>query len=226
MPARNPAKIGDRFGSWTIVGYDPTGPNGCRWISTCDCGQTTALRNVHGMRKHPTCQRCQPMRKRAGLEGQTFGSLTVLRRLRMTRSGALWLCECECGNEVEKITSTLCSGANVGCKACEPTRRALVHVTHGGALGGCSRLYNIWKGMLQRCRDTENPHYGAKGITVCRQWQDFSTFRAWAMDNGYAPTLSIDRMDPTLGYWPANCEWVTRAENSRRVFDPKIKRAA
>lgn len=91
---------------------------------------------------------------------------------------------------------------------------------------GKTRLYNIWKGMTKRCRDTTNPNYGAKGIRVCDEWLDFKPFRRWAHDNGYANGLSIDRMNPNKGYYPGNCEWVTRSENSRRVHDPKIKEAA
>jgi hypothetical protein len=33
---------------------------------------------------------------------------------------------------------------------------------------------------------------------------------------------SIDRLNPQKGYSPKNCEWVTRSENSRRVFAPKV----
>jgi hypothetical protein len=35
-----------------------------------------------------------------------------------------------------------------------------------------------------------------------------------------APTaqrLSIDRIDPAGDYSPANCQWLTRSENSKRV---------
>ena len=78
-----------------------------------------------------------------------------------------------------------------------------------------------WRGMLQRCRGTSGPAhkrlYKDQGITVCDEWLDFAVFRDWAMAHGYREGLTIDRINPSLGYCPENCEWVTASENSRRV---------
>lgn len=40
-------------------------------------------------------------------------------------------------------------------------------------------------------------------------------FRAWALANGYASNLTIDRRDNDRGYEPGNCRWVTFRENNR-----------
>ena len=40
-------------------------------------------------------------------------------------------------------------------------------------------------------------------------------FRAWALANGYAEDLTIDRIDNDRGYDPGNCRWVTLLENNR-----------
>lgn len=82
------------------------------------------------------------------------------------------------------------------------------------------QLYRIWSGIRKRCRDPNDKgyiHYGAKGIDRCREWDDPAVFIGWAKDNGYEPGLTLDRLDPTKGYEPGNCEWVTRAENTRRM---------
>ena len=77
------------------------------------------------------------------------------------------------------------------------------------------RLHNIWCSMRQRC---EKPNcsgyrkYGAKGIRVCDEWQQFESFMAWSLSNGYNDTLSIDRIDPLGNYEPSNCRWVTQKE--------------
>lgn len=76
-----------------------------------------------------------------------------------------------------------------------------------------TRLHNIWLGMRQRC---EKPNcsgywkYGAKGIKVCDEWQNFETFRDWAFANGYSESLTIDRIDSLGNYTPENCRWVTQ----------------
>ena len=34
---------------------------------------------------------------------------------------------------------------------------------------------------------------------------------------GYADDLTIDRIKNDLGYEPANCQWLTKSENSKKV---------
>ena len=84
-----------------------------------------------------------------------------------------------------------------------------------------SRLYRTWESMKARCcRKTSGPYkrYGGRGITVCDEWKSsFIIFRNWALANGYAEGLSLDRIDPSGNYEPSNCRWVTMKvqENNR-----------
>ncbi len=85
--------------------------------------------------------------------------------------------------------------------------------------GKGTRLYRIWTGMKDRClnpRSKYRSNYGGRGITVCSAWaDDFSVFKAWAIENGYADSLEIDRTNVNGDYCPENCRWITRIENSR-----------
>lgn len=85
------------------------------------------------------------------------------------------------------------------------------------------RLRSIWHNMRQRCgnpRDKGFQWYGARGIAVCPEWlQDFRAFEAWALSNGYAHGLSIDRRDNSAGYMPTNCRWTTIKEQERNRRD-------
>ncbi len=77
-----------------------------------------------------------------------------------------------------------------------------------------TRLYTIWEAMKQRCFNPNHPKfvdYGQRGITVCKPWLTYSTFKTWALSNGYDDTLTIDRINNDKGYYPSNCRFTTKA---------------
>lgn len=89
----------------------------------------------------------------------------------------------------------------------------------GGAEMKNKRLYNIWKKMRARCRG-DKPCYAH--VTVCDEWDDYKLFESWALGNGYADDLSIDRIDNNLGYQPGNCRWVSLRDQARNRRVNKI----
>ena len=94
---------------------------------------------------------------------------------------------------------------------------------HGDAITGeRARLYDIWRGIRQRC---DNPKasgyldYGGRGIKVCLDWYDYLIFREWAISLGYTENLSIERRNVDKNYTPENCYWAdvtTQACNKRK----------
>lgn len=77
--------------------------------------------------------------------------------------------------------------------------------------------YGIWQGMWTRCRNPKRKdycHYGARGVTVCDRWRSFDSFLA-DMGPRPSPGHSIDRIDNSIGYEPANCRWATTTEQTR-----------
>jgi|ERR1035441_2213243 hypothetical protein len=80
------------------------------------------------------------------------------------------------------------------------------------------RLHLVWRHMINRCTNEDCPQwkdYGGRGITVCPEWFEFSSFANWALVNGSKHGLCLDRIDNDLGYTPGNCHFVTYSANNR-----------
>ena len=74
-------------------------------------------------------------------------------------------------------------------------------------------LYNVWLTMKQRCYNPRDKHYkwyGSKGVKVCSEWlNNAEAFVEWALNNGYKPGLTLDRIDSNGDYTPSNCRFIT-----------------
>ena len=95
-----------------------------------------------------------------------------------------------------------------------------MRITHGETRnkhGQATRLYGVWKNMKTRCYNKNSLSYiwyGARGIGICKEWDDYSTFAKWARSHGYKQGLQIDRKRNNENYSPSNCRFVTPLINS------------
>lgn len=157
--------------------------------------------------------------------GERFGRLIIVEekepKLYKPRTYArIFLCKCDCGNMVVASYTNLKAG-NVRSCGCLKKDCGKGILSNESQNQDKLRLHMIWKSMKNRCSANSGKHYKnykLRGISVCEEWKnDFNTFYEWAINNGYYPTLSIDRIDGTKGYSPDNCRWATAKMQANNI---------
>lgn len=209
---------GQRFGRLIVERLDGRLNRSAAWSCRCDCGATLRVRSqallTSNTRSCGCLRRSQLEASRNNLAGRRFGRLTVIEQT--GSSPPRWSCRCDCGVTIATRAGYLRSGDTSSCGCLR--RETTGHAARGRARHGMTdtRAYQVWHGMINRCRRENDPRcaaYGGRGITVCERWQMFENFLA---DMGEPPLgLSIDRIDVNGHYEPSNCRWATPAQQAR-----------
>jgi hypothetical protein len=142
-----------------------------------------------------------------------IGRLTIIDQEIRISSGKkrIWVkCECDCGNIVWRRTDYLLGYDNKLESSCGCSLKKYKYKNR--------ILFAVWLAMKRRCNTAnENSYdyraYKGRGISVCKEWEDFDVFYEWSINNGYAKGLQIDRKNNDGNYEPSNCRWITRQEN-------------
>jgi hypothetical protein len=126
---------------------------------------------------------------------------------------------CECGNVRVVGVATVIAGTSLSCGCLCLEINDAIKTKHGHSrVANRSPEYEIWTTMKQRCENPnmhKYPSYGGRGITVCKEWQDFSVFLA---DMGPRPEgCSVERIDNSKGYGKDNCRWASRKDQQRNL---------
>lgn len=158
------------------------------------------------------------------LTGQKFGKLTAVRFSHVdSHWKRCWECFCDCGNHRIIPVGQLRSGRTRSC-GCLQKESVTKH-------GLCRRgirhpLYQKLMDMKGRCLNPKHksyPHYGGRGITICKEWiMDHKAFYAWAIKSGFKEGCDIDRIDNNKGYSPENCRFVSHYVNCNNRRSGKL----
>jgi hypothetical protein len=157
------------------------------------------------------------------IKGQQFNHWTIIQRTDNNKHGkTVWVCRCNCGAVRAVVGSDLVNGYNKSCGCLMRKINKELHTTHGMRR---SPEYNSWVAMKTRCLNvnrTDYKNYGGRGITICTEW--IESFEKFFKDMGERPkNKSLERIDNSKGYFPANCKWATREEQAINTRDRKRK---
>lgn len=158
------------------------------------------------------------------LIGQRFGRWVVLERAENKSGRTCWLCQCDCGKIKEVFGCHINSGKSQSCGCLSREINTQTNFKHGHCINSISTpIYTVWLAIHDRCNNTKKrayKHYGARGITVCKRWNDFAKFLA---DMSPRPKgLTIDRINNDGNYEPDNCRWATYKQQKRNNRGTKL----
>lgn len=163
-------------------------------------------------------------RKAIDLVGQKYGKLIVIEKANALYKSAMFRCKCDCGNEITVESQKLRNGKTKSCGCARANAIKKANTTHGQTK---SRLYRIWHSMKSRCHYEfkGSERYFGRGISICDEWENsFESFYEWAIANGYADNLTIDRIDSNGNYEPSNCRWSDKlTQDNNRNSNKKIE---
>ena len=107
---------GSKFGMLTVLSRT-INSNGIFYKCLCDCGNYVDIQSSK-IKTSTNCG-CKDLGSTRGtfvdITGNTYGKLTVLKRVENRNKDLYWLCKCECGSEIVVRGSYLKSGTTQSC---------------------------------------------------------------------------------------------------------------
>lgn len=107
--------VSKKFGMLTVEKLSGRGHDRCfHWICKCDCGNTIEVSTWklnNGKITNCGCMTNKPKK----LDNRRFGHLVVLQKDGHYKRLSIWLCRCDCGNEIKALAHQLKSGLVTSC---------------------------------------------------------------------------------------------------------------
>ena len=211
--------VGQRFNLLTVVSWDKENESKLsKWVCSCDCGGTKVVDSAI-LRQGKDTLSCGCERHKSRIKditGKTVGRLTAISStgVKSNNGDMLWDFKCSCGGDITLPLGRFNFGHTKSC-GCLAKDVAKDRINYHGM--GDTNVYNSWRKMRERCNNPNDilyHNYGEKGIKVSERWD--SSFKEFYNDMGDCPDgYTIDRIDPSKGYFKSNCRWGSNFVQSR-----------
>ena len=164
--------------------------NKIRWECLCKCGVTRAVVGAdlkNGKSKSCGCLTIEATANRVkSLVGESFGRLTVLKRVGSTKAGkAKWLCRCVCGGTTEKCTGDLKNGHVKSC-GCIMTEKSNAYASENRKVRSSGK-YRVWRSNVFKADDCACQRCGEReGKLIAHHINSFAKYKdlRFEVDNG------------------------------------------
>lgn len=210
--------IGHKIGHWTLL--EDLGRIYSRRIVKvrCVCNFEKYIDYAEIKRGKSTNCGCQVRNNPKSWLGKKVNRLTIIEILGTENGKTRVKCICECGVQAVIRFDSLMNSSTKSCGC-----------LHGESVNQQEEswhlIYIIWAGMRTRCNTKHAKaykNYGAIGVEICPEWDEFIPFYNWCRANGWKKGLQIDKdilstEIPGKIYSPSTCCFVTRKQNMNRT---------
>lgn len=163
--------------------------------------------------------------------GKLYGRLVpiYIQPYRNKWGKAIFLCKCIGPHEPKyvNINDSNLGRSTLSC-GCYGKEQAIKYNTQHGhnKWKYTSKTYNTWRGMIERCYNSNSKSfglYGGNGRFVCRRWR--TSFTNFLKDMGERPEgKTLDRIDNNGPYGPWNCKWSDKFEQARNHSNKRLNK--
>lgn len=167
---------GQHFGRLTVIRRDTERKSkSVYWLCQCECGNTISVRAYNlksgntvscGCKNSENIHRKQ--RNAIDITGKRFGRLTAIEYVRSGKNGAIWRCECDCGNEIQTYVSYLTNGNVQSCGCLEIENRKMQNQKMLDQI-----VYDTNIGIIKKTTPNKNSSTGIRGVSWCKSKQKY-----------------------------------------------------
>lgn len=221
-------ETGKRYGRLTVIGCAEAPSRGVSWLCLCDCGNQAVVHGSHLRSGHT--KSCGCLTRFIDEVGNRYGRLVVLQQDGQNRHQcAMWLCQCDCGNQVTVVGTNLRRGGvqSCGCLRLERVKETVALPKGEASFRRLLRTYRAnarKKGLEFSLSEEEFRELTIGSCHYCGNRPERAATSGF--DTGEYIYNGVDRRDNSKGYISGNvaaCCWVCNHSKSDMSYESFVR---